>query len=277
MTTPVDPEYLLGFSEKEHHRLMVQATLYDALTERAFRAAGVAPGMRVLDCGPGAGDTTLLAARIVGPTGHVLGVDQSPESVARATERARTLGVTNVTFEVGSLTAFARPQRFDAIIGRFIVLYLPDRTRTFTQIVQHLVPGGVAAFCEFDMHVYRCLPHAPQLDATMDRIRRTADAAGFDTQMGIHLPALLREAGLVDIAAEGASRILDGDVSIVADWIATTVENLAPLGSKIGAVPLAEWRVETLRDRLIAEFVELKPTIGLPMLVGAYGRRPLVG
>ena len=95
--------YLLGFSEEEHRRLMVQAELFDRITERAFVDAGITAGMRILDCGSGAGDVSLLAARLVGAGGHVLGLDQSPDSVARATRRAEAQGASNVTFEVAKL------------------------------------------------------------------------------------------------------------------------------------------------------------------------------
>ena len=274
MSESVMPNYLLGFSEQEHRRLIVQAELYDAITERAFLDAGLAPGMRVLDCGSGAGDVALLAARIVGPSGSVLGLDQSPDSVARATTRARAAGASNVTFEVGNLAMLDRPERFDAIVGRFIVLYLPERDRAMTRIVEHLVPGGVACFCEYDMPMYGSIPETPLLHQTMDRIIETADAAGFDSRMGARLPSLLARAGLEGVTARGTTQLLDGATSLVVDWIVDTVQNLSPLAAKLGIVPLEAWGLEGLRERMRAELKAAGAIVEVPLVVGAWGRKP---
>src|SRR4029079_16461387 len=93
--------YVLGHGSDEHRRLMLQSRFVGDLTETVFMRAGLAPGMSVLDIGCGAGDVSFLAAAFVGPTGKVLGIDQSPDSVALASERAKSAGLTNVRFEVG--------------------------------------------------------------------------------------------------------------------------------------------------------------------------------
>jgi len=67
--------YVLGHSAQELERLMLRARLYDPFTSQVFRDAGLAPGMRVLDVGAGSGDVSFLAARLVGPTGQVVGVE----------------------------------------------------------------------------------------------------------------------------------------------------------------------------------------------------------
>ena len=95
--------YVLGHGSDEHRRLMLQSRFVGDLTETVFMRAGLAPGMSVLDIGCGAGDVSFLAAAFVGPTGKVLGIDQSPDSVALASERAKSAGLTNVRFEVGAL------------------------------------------------------------------------------------------------------------------------------------------------------------------------------
>lgn len=83
-------EYPVDNSARELHRLTRQAALLDPLTRPFLRDAGLSPGMRVLDVGSGAGDVTLLAAHLVGPTGHAVGADRSAAAVALA--RARVLG-----------------------------------------------------------------------------------------------------------------------------------------------------------------------------------------
>jgi cyclopropane fatty-acyl-phospholipid synthase-like methyltransferase len=61
--------------------LILQAEIVRPITERLLRQAGLKPGMRVLDLGCGIGDVSLLAAGVVGPSGLVVGVDQSPEQL----------------------------------------------------------------------------------------------------------------------------------------------------------------------------------------------------
>jgi ubiquinone/menaquinone biosynthesis C-methylase UbiE len=58
-----------------------------------FEAAGIRPGMLVLDLGCGAGDVAFVAAGLVGPDGHVVGVDRSPEALPRAWLRAEQLAL----------------------------------------------------------------------------------------------------------------------------------------------------------------------------------------
>src|SRR5436190_13944258 len=93
--------YALGHSDRELDRLAVQARLIDPITRRFFRDAGIAPGMRVLDVGCGPGDTTFLAADLVGETGEVVGVDRAPAALVAARRRANALSLHNVSFRQG--------------------------------------------------------------------------------------------------------------------------------------------------------------------------------
>jgi len=70
--------YVLGRSDEETTRLQAQARLIDLPTERLFRDAGIGSGKKVLNLGAGAGDVSILAAKLVGPNGSVLGLDVDP-------------------------------------------------------------------------------------------------------------------------------------------------------------------------------------------------------
>jgi ubiquinone/menaquinone biosynthesis C-methylase UbiE len=96
MTTAADAEYLLGHDEAEQRRLLEQAAIVEPLTRRSLLAAGLEPGMHVLDVGSGFGDVSVLASDLVGPAGSVVGIDREPSAVASATARATALGATNV-------------------------------------------------------------------------------------------------------------------------------------------------------------------------------------
>src|SRR5215831_1081324 len=91
-------EYVLGYGDAEHDRLIRQATLIAPITERFFREAGIGPGQRVVDLGSGVGDVSMVAARVVGPSGEVLGLERDAKSVSRARARVSAAGFSNVRF-----------------------------------------------------------------------------------------------------------------------------------------------------------------------------------
>ena len=86
-----EPLYALGQTAAETARLQRQAAFLQPFTERLFRDAGIGPGMKVLDLGSGAGDVAVLAARLVGSEGEVVGIDTNPSILesARASPRCR--------------------------------------------------------------------------------------------------------------------------------------------------------------------------------------------
>src|SRR5215471_14941118 len=114
--------YALGYSDSEFRRLERQAEFFRDLTEDVLRRAGLAPGMHVLDVGCGVGDVSLLAATLVGPSGAVLGIDRSAKSVDVARRRAAAAGQVSVHFEAVELDAFSPKQKFDAVIGRLVLM-----------------------------------------------------------------------------------------------------------------------------------------------------------
>ena len=83
-----NPAYVLGHSAFELERLARQERLIGPSTRDYFLAAGIAPGMRVLDVGSGTGVVAFLAAELVGPSGEVIGTDLAPTAVATASEAA---------------------------------------------------------------------------------------------------------------------------------------------------------------------------------------------
>ena len=80
-------QYALGNTDTEHERLIRQAGYLNPLTERLFQEAGIEPGQRVLDIGSGVGDVAMLAARMVGSSGEVVGIERDSRSIARARTR----------------------------------------------------------------------------------------------------------------------------------------------------------------------------------------------
>ena len=112
-------------------------------TEAMLDMAGVGSGSRVLDVAAGAGQQTLVAARRVGPSGHVLATDISPDILDYAAENARIEGFDNVaTLEADGEAMDVPPESFDAAISRVGLIYFPDQQKALANIMGALKPGG---------------------------------------------------------------------------------------------------------------------------------------
>ncbi len=95
--------------------------------ERTIDRLGLRPGMRVLDLASGSGASALPAARRVGPTGHVIGVDLSERMLEMGRQKARRAGIAHVEFRAGDMTRTGYPDgTFDAVICVFGLSLAPD-------------------------------------------------------------------------------------------------------------------------------------------------------
>jgi SAM-dependent methyltransferase len=115
-----------------------------SVTARLLELAGVRAGQRVLDVATGQGEPALTAARAVGPTGRVVGVDIAPAMLEAARRRAAGLG--NVEFveaAMESLDGVGGP--FDVALSRFGLMLATDRAAALRALEGALVPGGVLA------------------------------------------------------------------------------------------------------------------------------------
>ena len=153
-----NPEYVLGHSERELQRLALQAEYWNDATLELLHRSGITTGMRVLDLGCGAGDVCLLAAKVVGPSGSIVGVDRSAEAIETARRRASAVGVTNVEYQMASIEAFLDSEPFDAMIGRFVLMYSADPAMVLERLLPLVKPGGIVAFLEMDMVAARTVP-----------------------------------------------------------------------------------------------------------------------
>ncbi|MFK0687809.1 class I SAM-dependent methyltransferase [Mesorhizobium sp. IMUNJ 23033] len=115
--------------------------------------------MHVLDLGCGVGDVSLLAGQLVGPSGSVLGIDRSQDAVETAERRAVAAGQCYwVRFASADFASFVPERKFDAIIGRLILMYLPEPAETLRRLAGFLRPGGIVAFQEMSMPTHEASP-----------------------------------------------------------------------------------------------------------------------
>src|SRR5947209_7119050 len=188
--------YALGAGDSELLRLDVQSEYYRLATLDAMRWAGIVPGMRVLDIGCGSGGVSFAAAHLVGPTGSVLGMDVADAAIRAAQGHADRLGLRNVRFEQGDLRTWDHEDRFDAVVGRLVLMYLPDPVAALTMLCSRLEPGGVVLIEECSVTGARQVPETMLFRQTLDRLLATFERLGIPPDFGFDLGRIFRAAGL---------------------------------------------------------------------------------
>jgi SAM-dependent methyltransferase len=246
------PGYVLGHSDRELERLRAQARLIDPITRQFFREAGIVRGMRVLDVGSGAGDVAFLVAELVGDTGEVVGMDRVPSAVAVA--RARAQSRRNVSFREGDPAEMAFERTFDAVVGRYVLMFQPAPEAMLRKLANHVRPGGAIAFHEVDWDGARSFPSSPTYDRCCRWIVETLRKLGNEARMGIKLHATFVAAGFAAPsmrlgAVVGGGANSSGGLHLVAGL----VESLLPAMESLGVATAADIGLETLAERMSAE------------------------
>ena len=255
----------------EDDRLLSQGPIIDPSTRRLLREAGIAPGMRVLDLGSGAGNVARVAAEIVGPSGSVLGVDADPEAVSLA---RRHTPASNVEFQVADVqTLDGVPDGFDAVTGRLVVMYMPDPVAALRQAAARVRPGGIVCLQEADLAYPWASPDTGLWAQVRGWFLTALEKAGIEARMGLKLHSAFVAAGL-----PGPSLLLDayavGGPDAAAWGWANVVNGVAPLMERLGVATRAEVDPDTLADRLLAELLEADGHMIGPLMTGAWANRP---
>ena len=134
---------ILGYPEEWIAALPPTVVESMAGTGNPFAFGELRAGERVVDCGSGAGVDSLLAAKLVAPDGSVIGVDMTPEMLAKARRNTELAGVRNVEFREGLLEALPVPDRWaDVVISNGVLNLVPDKAVALAEIFRVLRPGG---------------------------------------------------------------------------------------------------------------------------------------
>jgi ubiquinone/menaquinone biosynthesis C-methylase UbiE len=138
--------------------------IYGVATEMMLELTSIQPGSRVLDVAAGTGDSSLMAARRVGPTGQVLAVDISANMLKRAEESAREAGLTNIDTRVMNAEKLElEADSFDAVICRIALMLFPNPMKVLTEMHRVVKASGkvaVMAYSVVEKNPYHGLPLA---------------------------------------------------------------------------------------------------------------------
>jgi ubiquinone/menaquinone biosynthesis C-methylase UbiE len=265
--------YALGRSAAETQRLILQNQIYGPFSRQFLSAAGITAGMKVLDFGSGAGDVALLLADLVGPEGRIVGIDSNVEILDTARARVQAAGWKNVEFRHGDIQNLDVDHDFDAVVGRWVLMYVPDPVALLRKLPAYLRPGGIVAFQESDLSTPpRTYPSMPLHEDVRRWTTPPPGAPGPDLEMGPKLYATFLNAGL-----PAPHLRLDTPIGGGRSWpgyayIANTVRSLLPFMTKVGAATADEVDIDTLEDRLRAEVLGHDGIQILAAVVGAWAR-----
>ncbi len=263
--------YVLGYSDAERDRLIRQAGVLAPVTERPFSEAGITEGQRVLDLGCGAGDVSIILARLVGDAGEVIGIEQNPSMIALARKRSAASGLLNVTFLERDAQAMAFERRFDAVVGRLVLNHVRDSAAVLRSVASAVRPGGAVVIQEGawgpTLAIAARLPLWSQL---LSIICQTLVRSGHNPDRGLDLNRLFEEAGLsgptmsLDIPLAGDDSIAELQLDLFRTLRPAALDHSVPLAG-LGDL-------NTLARRIHAERTDAHAVVGFLAIVSAWCR-----
>ena len=214
----------------------------------------------------------MLAARLVGPSGEVVCIERDPKSIAKARARVTEAGLQNVSVTESDVGKIPDGKPFDAAVGRFILMYLPDPVAVLRSISQMVRPGGVIVFQEPTwVPVIAHLSALPLWFATASLIDKTMRVSA-NHDMGAELHHTFVQAGLPEPTVR--MELPMGREPYLARWYYDTLCSLLPQAEQLHMPIESLGSLDTLVQRLQDEVAESKTVACWFASVGAWCRKP---
>jgi arsenite methyltransferase len=161
----------------------------------------------LLDLGSGGGFDCFLAAKAVGPEGHVIGVDMTPEMISKARENAAKSEADNVDFRLGEIEHLpVADSSVEVIISNCVINLSPDKPKVYKEIYRALKPGGRLAVSDI-------VVTAPLPDDVKKDLELYAGCVAGASQVG-EIESMLKQAGFVDICVKP----IDASRELIREW-----------------------------------------------------------
>jgi SAM-dependent methyltransferase len=196
-TTLDDDDYIIGANQVEIDRLGLQHAIWRESAMAAWRRAGIKPGMTVLDIGAGPGYASFDLARLVGPAGKVIAMDQSALFLDALREGARHRGLVNIEVVESDLADFQWPDRqCDAVWSRWCLSFVPDPELILSGVDRALKSNGIFVSQEYvDYRTMKITPSDPIFDAFVDAVEASWRHFQGDPNVGCRFPAAFASLG----------------------------------------------------------------------------------
>jgi ubiquinone/menaquinone biosynthesis C-methylase UbiE len=264
--------YVLGNDPHELERLDRQAASIERPTRLLMQAAGVRPGLRVLDLGTGLGHVARVAGELVGESGAVVGLDESGDALAVARRRAEAAGARNVSFIEGDVRDWQSPEPFDVVVGRLILFHLAEPIEAVRHQLRHRRRGGTFVAIDFDIGSARAEPAVPLAAEALGWVMRAFEAAGASPRIGARLASILMKADLRDVVTFGVQGYLQPGDPAAAQLLSGVVRSLCPTIVAHGIATEEQLGLPTLENRIAEALAKADAVLLPPTVAGAWGR-----
>ena len=263
--------YAIRGGAEGKRRLELLAQSMAPTTSVLLAEVGVHAGSRCVDLGCGAGHVARYLTKLVGPTGHVLGIDFDAVKVAAAQAGSDPSRFPNLEFRVANVAEWVEPDGWDLVYGRFILSHLTDRKGVVGRAVASVRLGGTVVFEDIDFAGTSCYPPDKAFQLYSDWYCAVIARRGGDALLGPQLQDLCLDAGLQEVRLRMVQPVHTGD----APGKALSLSTLVNIRDAVLAEGLAT--TEEL-DEAIAQLgaftADRSTLIGYPRIFQVWGRRP---
>jgi SAM-dependent methyltransferase len=262
--------YVLRGGQQGFNRLILLARARWPDTLSLLQRAGIGPGVRCVDIGCGGGEVTFELARLVGPTGHVTGIERDGVKVELARQAVSERKVPNVDLRQMDAVDWSDPGTHDLVYSRLLLRHLRAPVDLLRRMWAGVRPGGVIAVEDADHDGWCCDPPNAGFDFFVRTYREVLQHNGGDPTIGRKLHRYFSDAGIPSPQLHVAQPVLfDGEAKSLA-W--TTLEASTEAIAAAGLATRAEIAAQLAS---LAEFTQDPTTlISGPRFFQAWSRRP---